>query len=114
MVYSVNGLAQEAALQALDDPDHVPATRQLIGEVKTKLLRQLTAMGLPYVAGEGNFVMIGMPMNDGLAYRKLMAEGFMVRCMTGFRFPNWIRVSLGLATTMEAFVNALAKVIANE
>ena len=114
VVYSVNGLAQEAALQALDDPDHVPATRQLIGEVKTKLLRQLTAMGLPCVAGEGNFVMIGMPMNDGLAYRKLMAEGFMVRCMTGFRFPNWIRVSLGLATTMEAFVNALAKVIANE
>ena len=111
VVYSVNGLAQEAALRALEDPEHVPATRELIRLEKGKLLRELEIMGLPYVAGEGNFVMIHLPINDALAYRKLMTHGIMVRCMTGFRFPNWIRVTLALPEVMETFVTALREVI---
>jgi histidinol-phosphate aminotransferase len=31
--------------------------------------------------------------------------------MTGFRFPNWIRVSIGRHGAMEAFVEALKKVL---
>lgn len=111
VVYSVNGLAQEAALRALDDPEHVPATRELIRREKSKLVHELELMKLPHVAGEGNFVMIRLPINDALAYRKLMTQGIMVRCMAGFRFPNWVRVTLALPETMEAFVTALAKVI---
>ena len=111
VVYSVNGLAQEAALKALEDREHVPATRELIGREKSKLLRELEIMGLPYVAGEGNFVMIHLPINDALAYRKLMTHGIMVRCMTGFRFPNWVRVTLALPEVMETFVMALREVI---
>ncbi len=114
VVYSVNGLAQEAALRALEDREHIPATRELIGREKSKLIRELEVMGLPYVAGEGNFVMIHLPMNDALAYRKLMTHGIMIRCMAGFRFPNWVRVTLAMPETMEAFVTALAKVIRNE
>lgn len=113
VVYSVNGLAQEAALRALEDREHVPATRELIGREKGKLVRELEIMGLPYVAGEGNFVMIRLPMNDALAYRKLMTHGIMIRCMAGFRFPNWVRITLAMPETMEAFVTALAKVIRN-
>ncbi len=111
VVYSVNGPAQEAALRALDDVEHVAATRQLISREKDKLLHRLDGMGLSYVAGEGNFVMIRLPINDALAYRKLMTHGIMVRCMTGFRFPNWIRVTLALPETMEIFIRALAEVI---
>jgi histidinol-phosphate aminotransferase len=111
VVYSVNGPAQEAALRALDDVEHVAATRRLIRGEKDKLLHRLDDMGLSYVAGEGNFVMIRLPINDALAYRKLMTHGIMVRCMTGFRFPNWIRVTLALPETMEIFMRALAEVI---
>ena len=113
VVYSVNGLAQEAALRALEDREHVPATRELIDREKSKLIRELEVMDLPYVAGEGNFVMIRLPINDALAYRKLMTHGIMIRCMAGFRFPNWVRITLAMPETMEAFVAALAKVIRN-
>ena len=37
VVYSVNGLAQEAALKALEDPEHVPATRELINDAKAEI-----------------------------------------------------------------------------
>jgi len=111
VVYSVNGIAQEAALKALEDREHVMATRALIESEKKKLVRELDGMGLPYVAGEGNFVMIHLPINDALAYRKMMRHGIMVRCMAGFRFPNWIRVSLSLPEIMDAFRETLSEVI---
>jgi histidinol-phosphate aminotransferase len=41
-------------------------------------------------------------------YRRLMMRGFMVRTMTGFRFPNWIRITLVRPPVMEAFTVALA------
>ena len=53
-------------------------------------------------------------MSDTLAYRKLMAEGVMIRSMTGFRFPNWIRISIGNHDAMEAFVGALHKIFKND
>lgn len=112
VVYSVNALAQVAALATLVDKDeHMARTRELIGWGKAFLKREVDNMGLPFVLGEGNFMMIKLPMNDALAYRKLMTQGVMVRSMVGFRFPNWIRVSLGRREALEAFVEALAKIL---
>jgi histidinol-phosphate aminotransferase len=56
--------------------------------------------------------MIRLPMSDTLAYRKLMARGIMVRTMTGFRFPNFVRVTLSVREALEAFVAALDAVLA--
>ena len=66
---------------------------------------------MPFVAGEGNYLMIQLPMSDTLAYRKLMAQGLMIRAMTDFRFPNWIRVSLARLEVMEAFAAALRTLV---
>jgi Histidinol-phosphate/aromatic aminotransferase and cobyric acid decarboxylase len=55
--------------------------------------------------------MLRTKLRDTLLYRKLMRRGVMVRTMTGFRFPNWIRVTLGLAPVMEEFTAALAEVL---
>lgn len=112
VVYSVNTLAQAAALAALEDGDeHVARTRELIGRGKAFLKKELEGMGLSYVLGEGNFMMIKLPINDALAYRKLMMQGIMVRAMTGFRFPGWIRVTISRGEAMEAFVESLGKVL---
>jgi len=113
IVYSVNSLAQAAAVAALEDSgDHSAKTRELIRQGKAFLKKEIEATGLPYVLGEGNFMMIKLPMNDTLAYRKLMTHGVMVRSMTCFRFPNWIRVTISHQEAMEAFVEALGKVLA--
>jgi histidinol-phosphate aminotransferase len=112
VVYSVNGLAQEAALASLeDDQEHIMKTRDLVRQGKEYLTRELSLLGLSSVSGEGNFVMVKLPVSDSLAYRKLMTKGVMVRTMTGFRFPNWIRVTLAQPEAMEAFVQALRKAV---
>jgi len=112
IVYSVNSLAQVAALAALDDEEHVERTLEMVRRGRSFLHRELNGLGLPVISGEGNFLMVRLPMSDSLAYRKLMTRGVMVRAMTGFRFPNWIRVTISQMEAMEAFVEALSSILA--
>ena len=75
------------------------------------LTEYLAGQGLPFLSGEGNFVMIRLPMSDSLAYRRLMMQGVMIRTMTGFRFPNWIRVTMALSDAMDAFMTGLESIL---
>jgi len=70
----------------------------------------LKARQFEFLSGEGNFTVIKLPISDTLAYRKLMKYGMMVRSMTGFRFPNHIRISINKIEIMEQFVNALQQI----
>jgi len=113
VVYSVNRVAQDAALAALrDDTGHIQRTRDLVRRSRAFLVGELTKMGLPVIAGEGNYLVVKIPISDTLAYRKLMREGVMIRPMTGFRYPNHIRITLAQQEAMEAFAAALKKILA--
>jgi histidinol-phosphate aminotransferase len=111
IVYSVNVVAQEAALAAIDDYEHVERTRRLVRDGKNFLTQEMGRLGLSSISGEGNYVMIRLPMSDSLAYRKLMTSGVMVRTMTGFRFPNHIRVTISNVEAMQAFVSGLERIL---
>jgi len=112
VVYSVNTLGQEAARAAVeDDGGHMKATREMVAAAREIVRRACVDLGLEHIGGEGNFLMLRTKLPDTLLYRKLMRRGVMVRTMTGFRFPNWIRVTLGLAPVMEEFTTALAEVL---
>ncbi|HPX12714.1 MAG TPA: aminotransferase class I/II-fold pyridoxal phosphate-dependent enzyme, partial [Syntrophales bacterium] len=113
VVYSVNTIAQEAALACLrDDTGHVGRTRDMVRQSRDYLKEEMGGMGLPVTSGEGNFLIVKLPGSDTLAYRKLMHEGVMIRPMTGFRYPNHIRVTLAGLEAMEAFAAALKKILA--
>jgi histidinol-phosphate aminotransferase len=114
VVYSVNAVAQAAALAALsDDQEHILRTRELARSEKAFLEREMHLLRLRTVVGEGNFVMVKLPINDALAYRKLMFHGVMVRSMTGFRFPGWIRISVAKREAMEVLAEAMTAILAN-
>lgn len=107
-VYSVNSLGQAAAQAAIEEGDaHIQATRQMVRQAQGYLRRELAGLGLGYQMGEGIFCMVKVNCPDTTMYRRLMRQGIMVRTMTGFRFPNWIRVSYSAPEVMEAFIAAL-------
>lgn len=111
VVYSVNSLAQIAALSSLDSEDHIQNTRALVGQAKSYLKAQFDRLSLSHVSGEGNFMMVKLPINDTLAYRKLMSRGIMVRTMSGFRFPGYIRVTLSHISVMEELVDGMERIL---
>jgi histidinol-phosphate aminotransferase len=110
VVYSVGGAAQAAAFAAAGDLGHVSATNALMAEARRQVLAEARHIGLPTIAGAGNFLMMRLPMSDTVAHRRLMAQGVMVRAMTGFRYPNHIRVTLAGPAAMEDFCRALREV----
>jgi len=112
VVYSVNGIAQEAARACLrDDTGHIGRTRELVRTAREFVGGEMAKLGLPVITGEGNFLIVKLPGSDTLAYKKLMRQGVMIRPMTGFRFPNHIRVTLAGMEAMEAFVAALRNIL---
>lgn len=112
VVYSVNTVAQSLALAALEHGEaHMQASRDVVRASREVLVPALERLGLPLAAGDGNFVMARVPIPDTLLHRRLMRRGFVVRTMTGFRFPNWVRVTLTRPGDMEALIPALASAL---
>lgn len=112
IVYSVNTLAQRSAVAALsNDGSFIEQTRRMVHQAKELVCAMLDDLGITYISNEGNYIMVRLPISDTLMYRKLMKEGVMVRTMTGFRFPNWIRISLVQRPVMEVFCRAFVKVL---
>ncbi len=110
VVYSVNAVAQAAARAAIEHgEEHIQATRALIRDGKAFLQGALRSLGLPFLCHEGSYVMIKVPVSDTLLYRRLMKRGLMVRTMSGFRFPNWIRVTVVGREILEQFIEGLAE-----
>ncbi len=110
VVYSVNTIAQDCALAALEDKVHIERSRLHVRREKDYMLSELREMGMPIQSAEGCFIMIKLPISDTYAYRKFLYKGIMIRSMTGFRFPNWIGVSIGLHEANEAFLSALREI----
>lgn len=112
VVYSVNTLAQEAALAALeDDGPHIEATRDVCRQAREILREGTRRLGLECTLREGNYAILRLPISDTLAYRRLMKKGYMIRTLTGFRIPGCIRVSFHMPQVMKGFVGALEEVI---
>jgi histidinol-phosphate aminotransferase len=111
VAYSVNTIAQSVALAALDDQAFIQATRTLVKEGQQMLAAQCADLKLPLLASDCNFAMIKLPFCDSLAYRLLMQQGIVVRPMTCFRFPGWIRVSISRRENMQEFCSALAQLV---
>jgi histidinol-phosphate aminotransferase len=108
IAYSVNILAMAGALGALaDDGSHIKNSHVMVRNSREYMKNELERLKLPYICGEGNFMMIQVPISDTLLYRRLMQRGYMVRTMTGFRFPNYIRVTFHEVPVMEGFIAAL-------
>lgn len=112
VVYSVNSLAQMTAQLAIsDDEALISDTRQMVRNGKKIVADTCSRLNLYHTNGEGNFMMIKVPVPDTLLYKKLIRKGYVIRTMTGFRFPEWIRVSILPEEIMRGFCKSLEEVL---
>ena len=108
--FNANGIAQAGALAGLKDDEHRQKTRELTWAGRDYLQREFAAMGLEFVPSHANFVLV--KVGDGSAvFKKLLQTGVIVRDMTGYKLPEWIRVSVGTMPQNERFIAELKKVL---
>lgn len=108
--FNVNSLAQAAALAALDDDEHVAASRRANREGKRFLAVEFERLGLSFVPTEANFILVRVGEGASV-YEKLLSQGVIVRPMSGYGFPEHVRVTVGTAGENRRFVSALENVL---
>jgi len=104
--FNVNALAQAAALAALADTDYVDASRALNRAGMAQLAAGFAALGIPFLPSHGNFVMAKVGDAESVN-RSLLAQGVIVRPVANYGLPEWLRISVGLASENERFLAAL-------
>jgi histidinol-phosphate aminotransferase len=106
--FNVSIPAQEAAMAALDQPDHVRKSADLARSETRFLAEALTARGWRVEPTHTNFVFAVSPVPGEPLVEGLLARGFILRPLTGFGLGDrFFRVSHGTRAQNEAFVAAL-------
>lgn len=91
--FSVNRLAQVAALAALRDRTHHEAVRVHTIDMRRRVSDLLTQHGYDVVPSHANFVLARVP-DESTAVRRLAASGIAVRPGSALGVPGAIRVSV--------------------
>lgn len=106
--FNTSGVAQAAALAALEDRAHVrlsiDCNRAGIGQL-TEGLEELGIYGVPSVT---NFILAEFGYDTEPLCEELTKQGVIVRPMRWMGFPQAIRVSVGTRAENDRFLSALA------
>ena len=106
--FDVNQAAQVAAIAALADEEHVQNTRKLNAEGLAYLTKEFSALGFHVLPTQANFVCIKIGERAKELVGFLEKNGMIVRGLTSFGMPEYIRVTIGRPEENE-FLVMLAK-----
>lgn len=109
--FNASSLAQVGAGAALEDKAFLEKTLSLIHEGLDFLYTSLDRMNIKYFPTEANFFLIDVGKDADEVFEKMLRQGVIVRSMTLYGYPNYIRINVGLYEENVRFLNALEKII---
>ena len=97
--FNVNAAAIAAGTAAMKDKAHLERSIVHNDEWLLRVTNELEALGLKVTPSVGNFVLVHFPETAGKtaaeADQYLTQRGFVLRAVTGYGFPNALRMSIG-------------------
>jgi histidinol-phosphate aminotransferase len=108
--FNVNSMAQAAAIAALADTEHMERTRQINREGMTYLYQVFDNLGLTYIPSHANFILVRTGNGDEV-FRAMLAQGVIVRAMSSYKLPDWIRISVGTAAQNQRCAEVMKEVL---
>ncbi len=110
--FNTSGVAQAAAVAALADTEHQAKSKRLTDEGRRYLETEFAALGRPFVPSVANFVLV--KVGDGKAlFEKLLRKGVIVRALSGYNLPEWVRISVGTMEENRRCIAALREVLSS-
>jgi histidinol-phosphate aminotransferase len=110
--FNVSGVAQAAALAALDDHQHVKRCIEANRVERKRITEEVAKLGLKPVESETNFVFVETGPEAKAIGEELLREGVIVRPLAWMGFPEAIRISVGTAEENDELFSALSRVLA--
>jgi histidinol-phosphate aminotransferase len=110
--FNVSGVAQAAALAALDDDVHVRRSIEANRAERTKLFNGFLRLGLRAVPSEANFIFIQIGPEAAALSDELLQEGVILRPLGWMGLPEALRVSVGTSEENGRCLAVLERVLA--
>ena len=110
--FNTSGVAQAAALAALDDKEHVERCIAANAAERKRLSDGLTRLGLRPVVSEANFVFVPVGPDAKAVSEALLHLGVIVRPLGWMGLPEAMRISVGDTEENKKCLAALAQVLA--
>ena len=108
--FNVNAIAQAGALAAIADADHMQKTRQLNRAGLAFYEEAFRARGLEFVPSHANFILVKTGEGDRV-FRDMLKQGVIVRAMSGYKLPDWVRISIGTQAQNQRCLEVLDAVL---
>lgn len=108
--FNVNSIAQAAAVASLADDDFVAKSYAANQAGMLQLTQGLDELGLSYIDSYANFVSFAVKQ-AATVNQKLLEQGIIVRPVANYEMPNYLRVSVGLLSENQRFLEALALIV---
>jgi histidinol-phosphate aminotransferase len=112
MPFNVNALAQTAAVAALDDTDFLNKTISLVHGGLDFFYAALDKRQVRYFKSQTNFFLIDLACDAKVVFDQLLRQGVIVRPMTAYGYPQYIRINVGLPGENQRFLDALDLILA--
>jgi histidinol-phosphate aminotransferase len=108
--FTVNRFGQIGATTALDDTDHVQKTKDINEKGKHYLYRQFEELDVFYIPSETNFVTVDVKTDTKPIADELQRRGIIVRPLSMYGLPTFLRVTIGTTEQNRRFIDAFAKI----
>lgn len=108
--FNLHVLAQEAALAALADAEHVRRTVENNAAGMRFYEDAFREMGLEWIPSQGNFILVKVGQGRKV-FNDMLAKGVIVRAQDGYGLPEWIRISIGTPAENARCLEVLREVL---
>ena len=110
--YPLDRLAIAGATAALEDKDHLDATRQAVINSRTALIAHLQTLGFSVLPSAANFIFVRHPQRDaGELAARLRECSVIVRHFKLPRIDQYLRITVGTDDQCKTLTEALARIL---
>lgn len=111
--FNLNAIAQAAAVAALADTTHLERTVRGTVEGRERMAAGLRELGVPFVDGLGNFLLIELGEEAAPVVERFAVHGVGVRPLAPYGLTEQIRVTVGTDDEVGDFLAAAQDVLAD-
>ncbi len=108
--FNTNALAQAGALAALDDNEHIEKTKAVNRAGLAFYENAFTERGMKFIPSVANFILVEVGDGDRV-FKEMLKQGVIIRAMSGYKLPGWVRISIGTASENQRALEVLDNVL---
>ena len=109
--FSVNLMAEKAAIEVLDDFTFIEHTRNTVIKGRKYLKEEMEKLDCTLYPSQANFLMFKPPIDANVVFEELLKKGIIIRPLKSYGLDDYLRVSVGREDENKLFIHYLKQIL---